>query len=219
MDASAPVILLLAAGQAQRFGSAKQLADFHGQPMLRHLARMALQTGAPVITVLGAEAESAAGALAGLPLAMVRHAGWPQGMGSSLAAGMHALSDQHPHASCVVIMLADQPLVDTAALNRMLSLHLAHPSAILAAQHGDVGGPPALFPRDYFARLAACQGHQGARGLLASLSEHVIRLEGVNTQDVDTVEDLQQARQAWTMQRTEDSPAAARSGSLPKPGQ
>ena len=49
MSASSPVIVLLAAGEASRFGSLKQLAMIEGEPMVRRASRQALACGVPVL--------------------------------------------------------------------------------------------------------------------------------------------------------------------------
>ncbi len=49
--------ILLAAGEARRFGRPKQLIEWHGEPLVRRAARVALQAGLrPVIVVSGAYA-------------------------------------------------------------------------------------------------------------------------------------------------------------------
>ena len=98
MSGSSPVIVLLAAGEASRFGSLKQLATIDGEPLVRRAASQALACGVPVLAVLGAGADRVAPALADLPLHTLLHEGWRDGLGSSLAgscrsAGAATVSD------------------------------------------------------------------------------------------------------------------------------
>ena len=132
MSASSPVIVLLAAGEASRFGSLKQLAMIEGEPMVRRASRQALACGVPVLAVLGAGAERVASALADLPLQTVVHEGWRDGLGSSLAAGVRAVQQAHPQASGALVMLADQPRLGTALLAYLLALHAQSPAQIIA---------------------------------------------------------------------------------------
>jgi len=53
---SAPVIVLLAAGEGRRFGGTKQLADIDGETMVHRAARTAIATGVELIVVTGAHA-------------------------------------------------------------------------------------------------------------------------------------------------------------------
>lgn len=194
MHHDSPVILLLAAGDGSRFGGAKQLADIAGEPMVRRVARMLLETHAPVLVVTGAHAVGVEAVLDDLPLGVVRCGDWQRGMGNSLAAGMRALTRAFPHASAVLICLADQPLLDTATLHTMLQRHQVAAERILATGHDRAQGPPVLFPRDCFAALAALSGSYGARGLLKAEASRVEVFTAPSGIDVDTQEDLNQVR-------------------------
>ncbi|HET6432808.1 nucleotidyltransferase family protein [Dyella sp.] len=201
MSASAPVIVLLAAGEGRRFGSAKQLAEVGGQAMLRRAVETAQATGLAVIVVTGAHAEAVEPLLADLPVQRLHHAQWREGMGSSLAAGMCHLRRHHPQASAVLVCLADQPLIDITILRAVLAEHGRVPERIVAVRHGDTAGPPALFPRQYFDVLAASSGDRGARALLAAEADRVSMIERANALDIDTPADLDRARRAWLAQQ------------------
>ena len=193
----AVVIVLLAAGEGRRYGGIKQLAEINGQPMVRHAARVALGTGAPVLVVTGAHAEQVEATLDDLPLEIIRHDGWADGIGSSLAAGIRHLHGVFPAASAALLCLADQPLVDTAALSRMLQRQHAAPQRILASDHAGSAGPPALFPRDCFATLMGLSGSRGAHAVLEREADRVdlISVDVEAGLDVDTAEDLALVRE------------------------
>ena len=200
-DVNTPVIVLLAAGEGRRYGGLKQLADIEGQPMLRRTALATLECNVPVIVVTGEGADAVEAVLHALPLSVVRHDGWHEGMGSSLAAGIRRVQAQFPAASGALLCLADQPLVDRVVLTRMLARHHAAPGRILATGQSGVVGPPALFPRDCFATLSRWSGKQGAQALLMQEAARVERFFpragsdpcGI---DVDTPDDLRRVR-AW----------------------
>lgn len=197
MNASPPVIVLLAAGEASRFGSLKQLAMIDGEPMVRRAARQALDCGVPVLAVLGAGAERVAPVLADLPLQTVVHDGWRYGLGSSLAAGVRAVQQAHPHVSGALVMLADQPRLGTALLMHLLALHVQAPTRIIATAQAGRAGPPAVFPCADFAALAELSGQQGAREYLQREAARVVKAEpavhAADLVDVDTPEDLARA--------------------------
>lgn len=194
-------IVLLAAGAGERYGSIKQLAPIEGEPMLRHVARGLLELGTPMVVVTGAHAAEVETALTGLPVAIERHAGWADGMGSSLAAGIRRAATDHPGASGALLCLADQPLLDIALLRRMLARHRVAANAILATTRDGADGPPVLFPRDCFATLARWSGPRGARALLAREAQRVERFATSTTLDVDTPADLQSVRHALAARR------------------
>ena len=80
------VCLLLAAGAARRYGRAKQiepLAD--GTALVRHAALAALAVCEELRVVVGAHREAVIAALAGLPVTIIEHEDWAQGMGASIA--------------------------------------------------------------------------------------------------------------------------------------
>jgi molybdenum cofactor cytidylyltransferase len=191
---SSPVILLLAAGEGSRFGGAKQLADIGGEPMVRRVARMLSNSDVPLLVVTGAYADDVEAVLDDLPLSVVRSEDWRLGMGNSLAAGVRELAHAFPHASAVLVCLADQPLLDTALLRDMLQRHLQVPDRILAAGQNGIQGPPALFPRDCFEALAVLSGPHGARALLKQQACRVEVFAASAAIDVDTPQDLQRAR-------------------------
>ena len=197
MNVSSPVIVLLAAGEASRFGSLKQLAMIDGEPMVRRAARQALACGVPVLAVLGAGAERVAPALADLPLQTFVHQGWRDGLGSSLAAGVRAVQQAHPQASGVLVMLADQPRLGPALLGHLLALHAQSPTWIIATAQAGRAGPPAVFPRADFAELTGLSGPHGAREYLQREAARVVTVEpevhAADLIDVDTPEDLARA--------------------------
>lgn len=194
MNAASPVIVLLAAGEASRFGSLKQLALIDGEPMVRDAARQALACGVPVVAVLGAGAERVAPVLADLPLQMVVHDGWRDGLGSSLAAGVRAVQRAHPHASGVLVMLADQPRLGTPLLTHLLARHAQAPTQLIATAQPGGAGPPALFPHSELAALAAARGPHGAREWLRRDPTRVAMVDpacwSADLCDVDTPDDL-----------------------------
>jgi len=191
---SAPVIVLLAAGESRRFGGIKQLADIDGETMVHRAARTALATGVALIVVTGANAGQVGAALSDLPLHIVHHAGWADGMGSSLAAGIRYVVDRYPQATGALLCLADQPLLRTACYTRMLARHRQKPDRILATEQHGVAGPPTLFPQDCLTELMHWSGDRGAQALLRRENDRVESFTWLGIIDVDSPDDLKLAR-------------------------
>lgn len=184
-------VLLLAAGGARRFGALKQLEGLHGRSLVRRAAQNALATGLPVFVVTGAQAARVEAELRDLPVQVVHHPDWAQGLGSSLACGARVAG---AWAGALIVMLADQPLVDPCDLHQLLAAHAREPQRIVAADHGDVLGPPCLFPAQDFPALYALHGDQGARAVLAREAARVRRVPMPHAAlDVDTPQDLADA--------------------------
>ncbi len=190
--AAAPRIhgLLLAAGNASRFGSAKQLAPFFGQAMVRRAAQAALDAGLPLTVVTGAYADEVAAALQGLPLTLLHNPAWSQGMGSSLGCGFRHLLGGDSQAA--LVCLADQPRIQAPQLRQLIEAWQHTPQRMAAAAHGDALGPPCLFPRPWYEELSGWSGPQGARKLLERQGQDLLRVDMPEAAvDVDTPEDYE----------------------------
>ena len=179
--------VLLAAGSASRYGSAKQLLPIDGEPMVRRAALAALQTGAQLLVVTGAHAAAVEAVLGGLPLELLHNPDWEQGLGSSIGCAFRRIGRSSPAS---LVFLADQPLVGARELQRLIDRGRRMPGRIIAADHGSTLGPPCLFPRRWYPQLAALSGPQGARALLLKHAAEVEPLPLPQAAiDIDTPED------------------------------
>jgi CTP:molybdopterin cytidylyltransferase MocA len=183
--------IVLAAGEASRFGSAKQLALLDGQPMLEHSLRAI--TAAPVgrvVLVLGAGAEEVAAGIdlhGAEPLVCPR---WQEGQAASLACGLAELSD----CDAVVVTLGDQPRISPDAIRRVIAARGPGALAVRATYGGDPGHP-VLLERRLFARMRNVTGDHGARNLLMSVAVREIACDDLGGgEDVDTPAELDALR-------------------------
>jgi nicotine blue oxidoreductase len=115
--------ILLAAGEGSRLGQPKALVEIGGQRLADRGVAMLRAGGAdPVIVVTGAAQAEPPGAL------VVHNPEWRTGMGSSLAAGLAALRAL-PEGTCTaaVIALADQPLIGSESVRRLIAAHASAP--------------------------------------------------------------------------------------------
>ena len=112
--------VILAAGAAVRFGSPKQLLVHKGQSLVRAAAKAATAAHtSPVIVVLGANRAQVAAELTRLRgVRTVVNEHWATGLASSLAVGLRALMEISG-CDAALVMLADQPGVDAAALKEI----------------------------------------------------------------------------------------------------
>ena len=181
--------LVLAAGSGSRFGRPKALVDYRGRPLVLRAVEVLIAAGcAPVLTVLGAAAAEVRVAV-DLPGSVV-NADWASGMASSLRCGLAALPASAP---AVVITLADQPLVGSAAVVRLV---LAWQAGAVAAVATYAGRPrnPVLLIRDVWPDVAAASaGETGARAWLRAHPHLVTEVpcDGAGSPyDIDTPDDL-----------------------------
>jgi molybdenum cofactor cytidylyltransferase len=161
-----------------------------GEPLVRRIALAAVEAGAsPVVVVLGANATMIAPALSDLAsVTTIVNGEWSKGLASSLVAGLSAVFKD---ASCdgVLVTLADQPLVDAAALKRLVAAFDGE-RRIVASAYDDTIGVPAVFAREHIEDLMRLTGDAGAGAWLRSRSNDVTRVPlGVASLDIDSSSD------------------------------
>lgn len=184
-------IIILAAGASSRLGRPKQQLLLQGGTLLQRAVRSAVASACqPVVVVLGANAETIAPSIASEQIHITQNNSWDQGMASSVKAGLQALLELEPNCSSVLLMLCDQPFVDTAVLHSLLEAHAISGNGIVACNYGHTLGAPVLFSAHYFKDLLALEGQEGARKLLHQYPEEVASvLFPKGAIDIDTVSD------------------------------
>jgi molybdenum cofactor cytidylyltransferase len=176
MPAAAPLqvaALVLAAGSSRRTAPLnKLLLEVEGTPMARRAVETALASRArPVIAVVGHEAQRIRRALAGLEIAFVYNPDHARGLSTSLRAGLAAVG---PQASGAVVCLADMPRVTAAHVDRLIdAFERSLGAAVCVPTHAGRRGNPVLWPRRFFAEMAAVEGDIGARHLMRAHAEDV----------------------------------------------
>ena len=199
--------VILAAGEARRFGAPKPLLDWHGEPFIRHIARTALAADlSPVIVVSGAYPSEVQGALQGLDVSVVHNSQWQAGQSTSVQTGLLALP---PQISAVIFLLADQPQVTVELLRALVDQYslsdfqLQSPirdpqSPIVAPWVGSQRSNPVLFDRTTFLDLMALEGDVGGRALFAKYKVTDLSWDDPGLLlDVDTPEDYQRLLDAY----------------------
>jgi molybdenum cofactor cytidylyltransferase len=183
--------LVLAAGAGTRFGSAKQLAELDGRPLLEHaiLAMTASPVGR-VVVVLGSGAEEVLAAVDMHGAEGIVNERWDEGQSASLACGLAELAN----CEAVVVTLGDQPRVSPEAIGRVIAARGDGAAAVRATYHGEPGHP-VLLERTLFERMRDVTGDHGARNLLISMQTREVPCEDLGGgQDVDTPAQLDALR-------------------------
>jgi molybdenum cofactor cytidylyltransferase len=186
-------ILILAAGEARRMGTPKQLLPWGEHTLLGHVISVALNTNiGPVFCVLGAHADQIRSTLSPSPADVWVNPDWDKGLASSLAFGVQQAQRKRPALTALLVILGDQPLVQPQHLQKLVELHQVYPDKIVASAYTQGAGVPTIFPRDFFSDLEQLQGDMGARKLLRSYQEKVITIAAPGKLiDIDTPEDYQ----------------------------
>ncbi|HUC91615.1 MAG TPA: nucleotidyltransferase family protein [Paenibacillus sp.] len=190
--------VILAAGQARRFGGGKQLAPLSGKPLFLYPVELAVRTGLSRI-VLVANDRTAAGMsayIADKPVKLVLNADAEQGMSTSLRAGIRAVKE---HTRAAFVFLADQPFVPDEAVPRLIERYddgYGKGIRIVRASYAGRPGHPVLFDRDMYALIDGLQGDEGARSVLEAHRASTATVDFAAAEwneDIDTVEDYHRA--------------------------
>ncbi len=181
------VLVLLAAGRSERFGTADKLrADYLGQPLAFHVvtALEGVPFKARLAVCSGTDLDFAARGYA------VVHNGDPgTGMSGSVKLGVAAARDIG--CAAIVIALADMPRVTAMHVYRLLDA-ADGPDAVVASSNGVHPSPPAILGAARFDALMLLDGDQGGRDMIRG-GRHVVASDA-ELLDVDRPEDLERLR-------------------------
>ena len=156
--------VILAAGASTRFGTPKQLFRWRGRTLLQHALAHARQTVSDrVVIVTGAYANQLDVVLGPDRAVCVYNAGWRDGMGSSIRAGIAALPAD---CAAALLMPCDQPLVDGRDLAALVGHWRNRPMRAVASGYAGIFGIPAVLPARLFPALGELHGDRGAREVL-----------------------------------------------------
>lgn len=182
--------IILAAGGSDRMGRTKQLLSWRGEPLVRHVAKAALDEGMDnVIVVVGAAGDEIKEVMNDLSVEFVENPDWQIGQSSSIHAGLAALPGE---IGAVIFLLADQPQLSTTLLRTLIEKHASTLSPIIAPLVDGQRGNPVLFDRQTFPDLQTIRGDTGGRSLFSQYSvDWVVWHDKSILLDVDTEEDYQ----------------------------
>jgi len=184
-------VIILAAGSSSRLGQPKQNLVYKDKTLLQRTIETAMASVCdPVIVVLGANSEAIKPTIVNTDAIIVQNNEWSEGMASSIRAGIVELRKISLDVKSVILMLCDQPFVDTYLLN--LLILAKSKQGITVTSYNDTIGAPVLFDAIYFDELLQLKGTEGAKKLIQKYPDAVIEipfpLAGV---DVDTIEDFE----------------------------
>lgn len=201
-SSSSIACVLLAAGDSSRFGGCKLLADLNGEPVISRTLKSILNSAGDknpithVCIVTGAYTEKLQAVINNtrtdrdITINNIHCPAWREGMGSSLAFGVKNL----PACDAIMVVLADQVIVNSADLQSLGAAWSADQSKIICARYRNIPGVPAVFPAQCRQQLEILSGQNGARKLLAK-ETGIVAIDMPNAGfDIDTEEDFLRAR-------------------------
>jgi molybdenum cofactor cytidylyltransferase len=200
-------VIILAAGQSRRLGQPKQLLRIQGQPLLRHIAQLALATTPASVSVVVPQTCPEIGqSVESLAIDLVPNPTPDTGMALSLSLTIDAMQAKltDPSAAllsdpAVFIMGVDQVRLTSAHLQQLLTQYQACENTLVtASQYDDVIGLPLIVR---WSQLLAWQpqltGDKGLRKLIRDLPDSTYSTIDFPelAHDIDTPEQYEEARQ------------------------
>jgi molybdenum cofactor cytidylyltransferase len=185
--------VVLAAGSSSRMGRNKLLLELGGETLVRRAVRQAVEAGlAPVVVVLGHEAERIRQELAGLACLPVVNPEHLRGAGSSLRVGVREVGD----VAALVLVLADMPFVSAAMLASLVERYRQGGTQLVMSRYGDVEAPPHLFDRSLFGELLCGEDERCAKPVIRRhMAEAAVAAwPAAALQDIDVAADFEQVR-------------------------
>ena len=172
--------VVLAAGNARRFGSNKLQVQVDGESLIRR----ALETvPSGLVTVVVSQYPEILSLAGEYGFEAVLNDQPDLGLSRSVRLGLERLTD------CGGVLF----LVDSA--EALAALWAQHPAKIAAMAHGGVRGNPCLFPARFYPELLALNGDRGGSAVIRNHEADLILLEtdALELTDIDTPEALKQA--------------------------
>ncbi|WAT17748.1 nucleotidyltransferase family protein [Aurantiacibacter sp. MUD11] len=181
---SQPLVAVLAAGRASRFGGGKLDEDCADKPVGQWVLDAVVAAGLePSLIVVGPEAPQFAREAAGWRL--LTNPAPQDGLGGSVAI---AAREAERQSRALLVVLADMPLVAPEHLRRLTQCGT---SAASSYPDGRTGVPACIAAQDV-GKAARLDGDSGAGPMLAGLASlEVVEPDPGTLLDVDTPEDLE----------------------------
>ena len=183
--------VVLAAGNARRFGSNKLKAQVDGASLIRR-ALDAVPSG--LVTVVVSQYPEILTLAGEYGFEAVLNDQPGLGLSRSVRLGLEKLLD----CDGVLFLVADQPWLKRDSAEALAALWAQNPGRIAAMAHGGVRGNPCLFPARFYPELLELTGDRGGSTVIRRHEDALILLEtdALELADVDTPAALEQARQA-----------------------
>ncbi len=182
--------ILLAAGESKRLRMPKLLLPFGKSTILEQTIDNLLNSRVDeVIVVLGYRAEEMMRKLANRPVKIAINPIYHQGMSTSIVKGLSLVNNR---AQTIMVALADQPLINSQTINRLIEESLGYDKGIVIPTYQAERGHPVIFASEYKEELLGLKGDIGGR---QTIKEHpndtleVIADSKAITMDINTIND------------------------------
>lgn len=164
--------MIIAAGGGRRLGGPEALLHLRERPLVERMIDTMTEAGcAQTVVVLGAAAAQVRATADLSGATVVVNQAWGTGVGSSIRAGLAALTDDTIEA--VVVAPVDMPGLTVEAVRRVVAL--PYPDVLVCATYGGLRGYPMLFGRRHWPGIATlARADVGARPYLLAHKDLIV---------------------------------------------
>ena len=170
--------IILAAGESKRMGTTKQLLAFQGSTMLEQVISQVRQSLLyERIVVLGHDADRIMNGISFSDMNIIINHDYKKGQSSSLIKGLSLVS---PKCSGAMFLLADQPFITTAIINRLLAAFESCEdtgAAFVIPFYKGQRGNPVIAARKIFPELEGLSSDAGARTLFKKYKNEILKVD------------------------------------------
>lgn len=182
--------LILAAGKSTRLGAGpKQLLPWRGTTLLEWVVRQVESSPLDeVVVVLGHQSEEVRRHVSLVRSRFAETPDFGEGCSASIRNGLNAVSAK---AEAAVLILGDQPEIETAAIRAVVEGWDRSHSPVVRVSYRGHSGHPVLVSRTIFPHIEVLRGDKGVWKLLEAHPEWIqeIELDLPHPRDVNTWED------------------------------
>lgn len=175
--------LVMAAGNAERFGENKLAAVYDGKSLIeRALLAIPQELFSHVTVVTQYPEVEALAKQFGFSALKNTHPDW--GISHTISLGTNAMKD----CDAIMYMVSDQPLLQQEDVQRLVECWKAHPDCIVGVGHNGKRGNPNIFPKEFYPALLKLREDHGGNTVIRA-NEHRLRLVEIPKEaltDVDT---------------------------------
>ena len=189
--------LILAAGEARRFGKIKQLMPWGKLSVLESVISSALTAGLdPIYVVLGANATLIGEKIIDWPVIVLINRDWINGQGSSLSLAARNLP---ANGLGLLALLGDQPQI-TPDLIWAVALKGLQSGKVTRPLIGDRRGHPVFFSQSSLGMLRELKSEQSGRDVVRAYPNELLPwFDESMALDMDTPEDYENLRASFRL--------------------
>ena len=185
-------LILLAAGNSNRFKGNKLLTTVNDKPMYMNVLDTVLKLNFNKI-ILVTQYEEIKAALIEQPIQVVMNKNSELGISHSIKLGIQTDME----ADAYMFMVCDQPFISLVSIETLIDRFIKSDKCMACVEHKGNLGNPAIFSRKYKNELLSLEGDVGGKAIMKKHLDDLVRvtiMHEVELMDIDTREELKNLR-------------------------